>query len=223
VRVSRSARVSLRDRGADDTYRCRVTIISPDAAPTASAPTAPEPTVVLSTLTESVADEDSGISVVAAPSPDLVHTVDEPEPTRSLTERMRAIVPTTWLPKRWHGLTGLGGILLGGLVVGLGAVVDLALGNTLGLGFTATFLLGCALIPLALRVRALATAVVLPPLLFAGAQLLQSRADGRATGQREMALDVATSLAISAPVLFAGTGLTLAIVLGRLVVVLVRR
>lgn len=195
-----------------------MTIISPDAAPTASAPTVAEPTVALSTLTEPLGNDESGISVATAPSPELVHTVDESEPARSPAERLRAIVPTAW-----HGLTGLGGVLLGGLVVGIGAAVDLAFGDALGLGFTATFLLGCALVPLALRTRALATAVVLPPLLFAGAQVLQSRADGRASGRHEMALDVATSLAISAPVLFAGTGLALAIVLGRLVIVLVRR
>lgn len=150
----------------------------------------------------------------APPSPGT-----EPESTRPTTStRLRAA-----LPLNSPGLSGPGGALLGALVVGLGALLDLTLGDELGLGFTATFLLGCVLIALALRVRALAVAVVLPPLLFAAAAFFETKDSGATSGSRQAALDVATTLALSAPVLFSGTALALAVVLGRLVVHAVRR
>jgi hypothetical protein len=133
-------------------------------------------------------------------------------------DRVRAGLPFTG-----PGLTGLGGVVLGCLVVGLGAVVDIALGGGLGVGFTATFLLGCVLVAATLRTRALAVAMVLPPLLFAGGYALETRDAGQTSGRREMALDVATSLALHAPVLFLGTALTLLVVLVRVVVHLIRR
>lgn len=142
-----------------------------------------------------------------------------PAPARlPLADRLRAAVPFTG-----PGLTGLGGVILGCLVVGLGAEGDLAFGHGLGTGFTATFLLGCVLVACALRTRALAVAVVLPPLLFAGGYAFQTKSGGQTTGRREMALDVATSLALHAPVLFIGTALTVAVVLVRVAVHLVRR
>jgi len=135
-----------------------------------------------------------------------------------LADRLRAAVPFTG-----PGLTGLGGVILGCLVVGLGAEGDLALGHGLGTGFTATFLLGCVLVASALRTRALAVAVVLPPLLFAGGYALETKSSGLTTGRKAMALDVATSLALHAPLLFIGTALTVAVVLVRVAVHLVRR
>jgi len=133
-------------------------------------------------------------------------------------DRVRAGLPFTG-----PGLTGLGGVVLGCLVVGVGAVVDLTLGGGLGVGFTATFLFGCVLVATALRTRALAVAIVLPPLLFAGGYALETKDAGQTSGRREMALDVATSLALHAPVLFVGTALALAVVLVRVVVHLIRR
>ena len=149
----------------------------------------------------------------------LSTTETPPAPARvPLADRVRAALPFTG-----PGLTGLGGVVLGCLVVGLGAAGDLALGHGLGVGFTATFLLGCVLVASALRTRALAVAVVLPPLLFAGGYALETKSSGQTTGRREMALDVATSLALHAPVLFIGTALAVAVVLVRVVVHLVRR
>jgi hypothetical protein len=136
----------------------------------------------------------------------------------ALADRLRAALPFTG-----PGLTGLGGVVLGCLVVALGAASDLALGAGLGLGFAATFLLGCLLVAAALRTRALGVAVVLPPLLFAGGYALETWNSGLTTGRREMALDVATSLALHAPLLFAGSAIAVVVVLGRLVVHLVRR
>ena len=147
-------------------------------------------------------------------------TTEAPPTSPPLTgaDRVRAGLPFTG-----PGLTGLGGVVLGCLVVGLGAEGDLALGNGLGVGFTATFLLGCLLVAATLRTRALAVAVVLPPLLFSGGYALETKSSGQTSGRRQMALDVATSLALHAPVLFLGTALAVAVVLVRVVVRLFRR
>jgi hypothetical protein len=149
----------------------------------------------------------------------LTTTEAPPAPQRSpLSKRLRAALPLTR-----PGLTWPGGVVLGCLVVGLGAGGDLALGHGLGVGFSATYLLGCVLVACALRTRALALAVVLPPLLFAGGYALETMTGGQTAGLRGMALDVATSLALHAPVLFVGTALALAILVFRVVGHLVRR
>lgn len=139
-------------------------------------------------------------------------------PRAPLSDRLRGAFPFTG-----PGLSWLGGVVLGCLVAGLGAAGDLGRGKGLGLGFTATFLVGCVLVPVALRTRALAVATVLPPLLFAGGYALETKTGGQTAGRREMALDVATSLALHAPVLFIGTALAVAVVLVRVAVHLIRR
>lgn len=146
------------------------------------------------------------------------------------TKTPPASAPRTWADRvraglsfTGPGLTGLGGVVLGCLVVGLGATGDLALGGGLGAGFTATFLLGCLLVAGTLRTRALGVAMVLPPLLFSGGYALETKTGGQTSGRREMALDVATSLALHAPLLFLGTALAVAVVLVRVVVHLFRR
>jgi hypothetical protein len=165
-------------------------------------------------------DAPGGDSIQSPGARPELGTVDEsvPEDRISRADRARGALPFTG-----PGLTGLGGVILGCLVVGTGAAVDLGLGDGLGVGFTATFLLGCALVASALRTRALTVAVVLPPLLFAAGYALETKASGQTTGRRQMALDVATSLALHAPVLFIGTVLAVAVVLVRVVVHLVRR
>jgi hypothetical protein len=154
------------------------------------------------------------LSVIA-----LSTTESPPAPARvPLADRVRAGLPFTG-----PGLTGLGGVVLGCLVVGLGAAGDLALGHGLGVGFSTTFLLGCVLVACTLRTRALAIAIVTPPLLFASGYAWETRASGQTAGRREMALDVATSLALHAPVLFVGTAVAVAVVSVRVAVHLVRR
>jgi hypothetical protein len=133
-------------------------------------------------------------------------------------DRLRGAVPITG-----PGLTGLGGIVLGCLIVGLGAAGDLALGGGLGVGFATTFVLSCVLVAATLRVRALGVATVAPPLLFAGGYALETRTSGHTSGLREMSLDIATSLALHAPLLFIGTALAVAVVIVRLGVHLIRR
>lgn len=161
--------------------------------------------------TTGAADAAAGIAVAVAPT--AAPIVARP----ALGDRLRGAVPFAG-----PGLTSLGGVVLAIVVVGLGVGLDLAVGDSLGLAFDATFLLAAALVAIALRVRALATAVVLPPLLFVGAQVLSSKAGGHTAGARETALDVGTSLALSAPLLFAGTALAVAVVLARVVVRLIR-
>jgi hypothetical protein len=172
----------------------------------------------LSTVDESAAEHPN--DQVAPEFGDLIAgpTTAETSPPLAHADRVRAALPFTG-----PGLTGLGGVVLGCLVVGLGAAGDLALGGGLGVGFNATFLLGCLLVAALLRTRALAVAVVLPPLLFSGGYALETKTSGQTSGRREMALDVATSLALHAPVLFLGTALAVAVVLVRVVVHLFRR
>lgn len=108
-------------------------------------------------------------------------------------------------------------------MVGLGSGFSLLSGGTLGRTFGGAFLLASALVPVALRARALATAVVLPPLLFLAARVLESKVGGYPSGIRATGLDVATSLALSAPLLFTGSLLAVAIVIVRLLLPVLRR
>ena len=165
--------------------------------------------------TDEASDPDAGISLVAdTGSPDLVDTGPVPR-----LERLREALPALPGP----GLTVAGGAVLGAAMVGFGAVLDIALGEGLGLGFRVTFVVTCVVVAFALRVRALAAAVVLPPLLYAGAAVLQTVTAGQTTGRRAAALDVATTLALSAPPLFLGTILAAAIVVARGLAHLIRR
>lgn len=163
-----------------------------------------------------VTTEPGPASAAPARTAPEVPASSEPAPSPPLRDRLRAALPVTG-----PGLTSLGATVLGVLVVGLGTVGDLALGPHLGLGFAIVFVVACVLVALTVRVRALGTAVVLPPILFAAAQVLASR--GQTAGTRELALDVATSLALAAPVLFLGTAAAASIALVRVVVHLVRR
>ncbi len=118
---------------------------------------------------------------------------------------------------RTPGLTGPGVVVLAVLVSGIGAALDLLVGDSLGLTFGLTFLLACALAPLVVRPRSLLTAAVLPPLVFVGYSALAAQRSGHVDGMRELGLDVASNLALSAPLLFVGTALAVAITLMRAV------
>jgi hypothetical protein len=122
-----------------------------------------------------------------------------------------------------RGLTAPGGILLAILVLAPGVLMDLSPDGTFGLASSVTFVAAGIATALAVRRRALATAAVLPPLLFVGAVTVLAQLSGKNTGSREVVLDAGTTLAVSAPVLYIGTAATLAVVLARLLVGLVRR
>jgi hypothetical protein len=125
--------------------------------------------------------------------------------------------------KAGSGLTTPGALLIGSVLMGVGAMADLGFGDSLGVGFAAMFVIASALMAMTLRVRSLASAVIAPPLLFAFATMVAGKVSGEVHGSRALALDTATSLALSAPVLFGGTALAAAIAVVRLVSAVARR
>lgn len=114
-------------------------------------------------------------------------------------------------------------LLVAGLLVGLGSAFDVLVGRGPGFGLTTGFLLACPAMALLLRLRALGTALISPPLLFGGAATMISLAGGSLHGLRRLGLDVATSLALAAPVLFTGTLACVVIVLARVLRHVARR
>jgi len=122
-----------------------------------------------------------------------------------------------------HGLTGLGVAVLAVLVLAPGVSVDLAAGGSFGLASSVFFVLASLAGALAARPSALASAAVLPPLLFTGSVATLAWASGDNEGTRQLGLDVGTTLALSAPLLFATTAATLVVVLARVAVRLARR
>jgi hypothetical protein len=114
-----------------------------------------------------------------------------------------------------EGVTGPAVVALAAVLVTGGALLDLRRDATLGLATGLAYLLAAVVAPAVVRFRSLATAAVLPPLLFVGAAALIARAGGQNRGSREVALDVATTLALSAPLLFAGAVAAVIVVLVR--------
>jgi hypothetical protein len=116
------------------------------------------------------------------------------------------------------------GVLAGAFVlVAAGTGVDMMTGRGPGLGLALTFLAACAAMAIRLPVRVVGAAVVAAPLLFASATAAIAVVSGDSRGLRHLGLDVATSLALAAPVLFGGTGIALAIALGRMTRAVLRR
>jgi hypothetical protein len=121
------------------------------------------------------------------------------------------------------GLTTPGAVLVGSVLIAIGAITDLAFGDSLGVGFAAMFVIASAVMALTLRIGSLASAVIAPPLMFAVATMLVGKLSGEVHGSRALVLDTATSLALSAPVLLGGTALAAAIALVRLATAAARR
>ncbi|MGH8894882.1 MAG: DUF6542 domain-containing protein [Actinomycetes bacterium] len=126
-------------------------------------------------------------------------------------------------PLRGRRLTAPGGVVLSLLLLAPGVALDVALDGSFGLPSTVSFVLASLAAAAAVQPRALATAVVLPPLLFAAAITALARLSGNNDGARQLGLDVGATMAMAAPVLFATTAATLVLVLGRLTVGLARR
>jgi hypothetical protein len=124
---------------------------------------------------------------------------------------------------RGEGLTAPGGVVLAVLLLAPGVALDRVLDGSFGTASSVAFVLAAVAAAAAVRIRALGTVAVLPPLLFVGAVGFLAWSSGNNRGRRELVLDVGTTLAVSAPVLFVGTATALSVVLGRLVVRLVRR
>ena len=138
----------------------------------------------------------------------------------------RTTVVTTDFARRvaaGSGLTAPGAVLLASTLLAVGAMADMTFGDSLGVGFSAMFLIASVLMALTIRVRSLLTAVIAPPLLFASAAVVVGKLSGEVRGNRALALDTATTLALSAPVLFTATALAAVVAGVRLVAHLVRR
>lgn len=124
---------------------------------------------------------------------------------------------------RTDGVTGPAVALLSALLVLGGALLDLRRDATPGLGTGLAVAIVAIAAPAVVRFRSLLTAAVLPPLLVTAATALIARLSGNNRGLRELVLDVGTTLALSAPLLFGATALALLVVLVRLVRRLVTR
>jgi hypothetical protein len=105
---------------------------------------------------------------------------------------------------RTDGITGPAVVALSVVLVACGVALDLRRDATLGLGTGVAFVLAALAGPAVVRLRSLVTALVLQPLLFCGAAAALARLGGQNRGSREVLLDVGTTLALSAPLLFAG-------------------
>jgi len=124
---------------------------------------------------------------------------------------------------RGQALTAPGGVLVALLVLFPGVLVDAVTDQAFGRPSTISALLAGAAGALTVRRSALGTAAALPPLLCAASIGLLAWVSGQNQGTRQLMLDSATTLALSAPAVFAATVLTLVLVLGRLAWSLVAR
>ena len=123
--------------------------------------------------------------------------------------------PGLWSRARTDGVTGPAVVALSLVLVACGVALDLRRDATLGLGTGVAFVLAALAGPAFVRFRSLVTALVLQPLLFCGAAAALARLGGQNRGSREVLLDVGTTLALSAPLLFAGMSAALVVALAR--------
>jgi hypothetical protein len=168
------------------------TVGAPGTAVTAVPPPAPDGASV---VTETTALQ---------PAPDRVVVRTPPLARQGLLARARA-----------EGVTGPAVVVLAAALVAGGAALDLRRDATLGLGTDLAVVLAALVAPAVVRVRSLATAVVLPPLLVAGAATMIARLGGQDRGTRELVLDVGTTLALAAPLVFAATAVAVLVMLVR--------
>jgi hypothetical protein len=100
----------------------------------------------------------------------------------------------------------------------LGGLIDIITTRSLGWGFAGAFLLVTVWTALRVVRRDLLVAVIAPPLVFAVAALLTLQLLPAASAGRwpvRQALDLATTLALGAPVLLGGTAIAGVIALAR--------
>jgi len=148
--------------------------------------------------------------VVPAPRTEAV-----PVASQSRLERLRG----TWV----QGLPTSLVVLLVAVLLAPGVLLDVARDGSFGLPSTVLFLLAAVGTPLVLRPRSLASGVVLPPLAFAAIAAGIAWRSGLNHGSRQIGLDAGTTMALHAPLMFAGTAAALLVVLTRVTVRLVRR
>ncbi len=158
------------------------------------------------------AEADGGATVVA----DRTATTEAPATvTETVVTAPPPAAPGLLSRARTDGVTGPAVVALSAVLVACGVALDLRRDATLGLGTGVAFAIAALAGPAVVRFRSLVTALVLQPLLFCGAAAAQARLGGQNRGSREVALDVGTTLALSAPLLFAGMAAALVVALVR--------
>lgn len=116
---------------------------------------------------------------------------------------------------RIHGLTGPSAVAVAALITAGGVAVDVLGDPSVGTGTAVAVVLAVLVATAASPLRSLATAAVLPPLLVAAAALALAVVGGQNEGSRELVLDVGTTLALSAPLVFGATAAGLIVVVVR--------
>lgn len=180
---------------------------------TEAAETAAPATAATGTSTETAATDAAEVPArLVVPAPRA-----EPGPVANLSrlDRLRA----TWA----QGLPTSLVVLLVAVLLAPGVLLDVARDGSFGLPSTVLFLLAAVGTPLVLRPRSLASGVVLPPLAFAAIAAGIAWRSGLNNGSRQIGLDAGTTMALHAPLMFAGTAAALLVVLTRVTVRLVRR
>ena len=145
----------------------------------------------------------------------LTTTTDAPAATSVVVTTPPPATPGLIGRARAEGATGPAVVAASALLVAGGVLLDLNRDATLGLGTGLAFVLAALAAPAVVRFRSLPTAAVLPPLLFVAGAAAIARLSGQNRGNREVVLDVATTLALSAPLLFCGAAAALLVVLVR--------
>ena len=175
------------------------------------------------------AETDDAVRPAAPLPPELSPRAGRPAAARSGSPASEKVTAAPVLSRQgfrslWQGgLPTPAVVALAALVLLPGVVLDLAGDGTFGLPSAVFFVVAAAAVPLLLRTRSLAVGAVLPPLLFVAAATVIAWRSGLNQGTRQIGLDVGTTMAVNAPLLFAGTAVALAVVAGRLVVRLARR
>jgi hypothetical protein len=120
-----------------------------------------------------------------------------------------------------RGLTATGAVGLALLLGAAGGVLDVATGPGLRSVFAACFVLGCATAAATVHREHLATAVVMPPLVYvvlASAGSVLERSGNPGSSVSRQALELANALLLGAPVLLTATTAALAVALARAVI-----
>jgi uncharacterized protein DUF6542 len=118
-----------------------------------------------------------------------------------------------------RGLTAAGGAVLLILAAALGAAIDLASGQGLRVAFAVLFVGGSFLVAARVHREDLLAAMVMPPLVYAVITIITAYAQppggGIEHGLRQHAIDIGTTLVLTAPVLLVGTAIAALVALRR--------
>lgn len=148
-----------------------------------------------------------GVTTTEAAALSIESLRPPPAPTPGPRERL-----ATLLGQR---VSGPAAVAVASLITAAGVAVDLPGDPSLALGTEVAVVLGGLVATCVVRLRSLATPAVLPPLLVTAASLTLAVLGGRNDGSREIVLDLGTTLALSAPLVFGATAACLAVVLVR--------